>query len=157
MKVTLLVIGKTEENYLREGIREYENRVTRYTPFTIREVPALRDAKSIPPQEQKRREALLLEKHIGGNDLLVLLDEHGKETGSVQFAAFLNRLFSTGRKNLVFLIGGPYGADESLKKRADHILSLSKMTFSHQMSRLIFTEQLYRALTILRNESYHHE
>lgn len=157
MKVTLLVIGKTEEKYLREGIAEYEARVNRYATFSIHEIPAIRDAKSMPIQEQKKREAALLEKHIGENDLLVLLDEHGKEMGSVEFASFLNRRFSTGRKNLVFVVGGPYGFDGSLMQRADDVLSLSKMTFSHQMVRLIFTEQLYRALTILRNESYHHD
>jgi 23S rRNA (pseudouridine1915-N3)-methyltransferase len=157
MKVTLLVIGKTEESYLREGIMEYVGRIKRYTPFSILEIPAVRDARSMPAQEQKKREAALLGKHFGENDLLVLLDEHGTEMGSVRFAGFLNRLFSTGKKNLVFVAGGPYGFDGSLKQRADHVISLSKMTFSHQMVRLIFAEQLYRALTILRNESYHHE
>lgn len=157
MKVTLLVIGKTEENYLREGIGEYEARLKRYAPFAIREIPALRDAKSMPVQEQKRKEAGLLAKHIGSDDLLVLLDEHGKEMGSVQFSGFLNRLLSTGKKHVVFAVGGPYGFDETFRKRADHIISLSKMTFSHQMVRLVFTEQLYRGFTILRNESYHHE
>lgn len=157
MKITLLVIGKTEEPWLREGIAEYASRLKRYAVFTMLEIPAARDAKSLPVADQKKREAALLQKHIGENDLLVLLDEHGKETGSVQFAGFLNRQFSTGRKNLVFVVGGPYGFDESLKKRASHLISLSKMTFSHQMVRLIFLEQLYRAMTILRNESYHHE
>ena len=157
MKVSLLVIGRTEESYLKEGIREYEARVKRYADFSIREIPAIRDAKSMPAAEQKKREAVLLEKHIGAGDIVVLLDEHGRETGSVQFADFLNRQFNTGRKAMVFVVGGPYGFDPSLTRRADHILSLSQMTFSHQMVRLIFTEQLYRAFTILRNESYHHE
>lgn len=157
MKITLLVIGKTEEPWLREALAEYAGRVKRYTAFELTEVPAVRDTRSMPEPEQKRREAALLGKHIGEHDLVVLLDEHGKETRSVQFAAFLNRLFSTGRKNLVFVAGGPYGFDESLRNRADHLLSLSKMTFSHQMVRVVFLEQLYRALTILRNESYHHE
>jgi 23S rRNA (pseudouridine1915-N3)-methyltransferase len=158
MKITLLVIGKTEESWLREGIEEYAGRLKRYAVFAIREIPAIRDAKSVPVADQKKKEAALLQKHIGENDLVVLLDEHGKETGSVQFAAFLNRQFTTGGgKSLVFVVGGPYGFDESLKSRAGHVLSLSRMTFSHQMVRLIFIEQLYRAMTILRNESYHHE
>jgi len=111
----------------------------------------------VPVGDQKKREAALLLKQIGETDLVVILDEHGKETGSVQFAGLLNRLLSTGKKNLVFVVGGPYGFDRSVTDRADHSVSLSKMTFSHQMVRLIFAEQLYRAFTILRNESYHHE
>jgi 23S rRNA (pseudouridine1915-N3)-methyltransferase len=157
MKITLVVIGKTEETWLRAAIAEYAGRVKRYTAFEMVEIPALRETKSLPADVQKRKEATLFGKHIGEGDLLVLLDEHGKENGSVQFAAFLNRLFSAGRKNLVFAVGGPYGFDESLRNRADHLLSLSRMTFSHQMVRAIFLEQLYRAMTILRNESYHHE
>ena len=157
MKITLLVIGKTEESYLREGIMEYSGRVKRYMPFEMKEIPAVRETKSVPVTDQKRREATLLEKFIGESDVVVLLDEHGKETSSVEFAGFLNKQFSAGRKNLVFVVGGPFGFDDSLKKRADHLLSLSQMTFSHQMVRLIFLEQLYRAMTILRNESYHHE
>jgi 23S rRNA (pseudouridine1915-N3)-methyltransferase len=157
MKITLLVIGKTEESWLRDGIAEYAGRLKRYAVFRMLEIPAIRDTKSVPVSDQKKKEAALLGKHIGDSDLLVLLDEHGKETGSVQFAAFLNSQFSTGKKNMVFAVGGPYGFDESLRRRADHIVSLSKMTFSHQMVRLIFIEQLYRAMTILRNESYHHE
>jgi 23S rRNA (pseudouridine1915-N3)-methyltransferase len=157
MKITLLVIGKTEESWLRDGIAEYAGRLKHYAVFQMLEIPAIRDAKSVPVADQKKKEALLLHKHFGDNDMLVLLDENGKETGSIQFAAFLNRQFSSGKKNLVFAVGGPYGFDETVRRRADHILSLSKMTFSHQMVRLIFMEQLYRAMTILRNESYHHE
>ncbi len=157
MKVSLLVIGKTEESYIREGLSEYVARVKRYTPFEIREIPALRDAKSMPQSEQKKREAVLIMKHIAEQDTVVLLDENGPEMRSVKFAAFLNGRFSSGGKSLVFVVGGPFGFGDALRNRADHLLSLSKMTFSHQMVRLIFAEQLYRALTILKNESYHHE
>jgi 23S rRNA (pseudouridine1915-N3)-methyltransferase len=157
MKITLLVIGKTEDPWLRAGIAEYVLRINRYAGFEIKEIPAIRNAKSMPVSDQKKREAALLLKQIGENDLMVLLDEHGKETGSVQFSGLLNKMLSTGKKNLIFIVGGPYGFDRSVGDRADHSISLSKMTFSHQMVRLIFAEQLYRAFTILRNESYHHE
>ena len=157
MKITLLVVGKTEEKWLRDGIAEYEGRIKRYASFKVTEIPALRDTRSMPEADQKRREAALIMKNVLPEDLVVLLDEHGKESGSVPFAGLLNRLLATGKKNLVFVVGGPYGFDHSVKARADHTISLSQMTFSHQMVRLIFAEQLYRAFTILRNESYHHE
>jgi len=157
MKIRLLLTGKSEDKYLKVGIREYETRIKRYIPFEIMEIMALKNASSLSVIEQKTREAALLLKQVHPRDILVLLDEHGKELTSTGFANFLNKRFLTGGKVLVFLVGGPFGFDESLRKRADHILSLSKMTFSHQMVRLFFIEQLYRALTILRGESYHHE
>jgi 23S rRNA (pseudouridine1915-N3)-methyltransferase len=157
MKVTLLAIGKTEESYLREGISEYEGRIRRYASFELREVPAVKTGSGLPVAAQKKKEAEVLRRHFTDADVVVLLDEHGREMGSVQFAEFLNRQFLSGKKNMVFLTGGPFGFDEALKTRADFTLSLSRMTFSHQMVRLIFAEQLYRALTILKNENYHHE
>jgi len=157
MKLRLLVTGKTEDEYLKNGIREYEARIQRYISFEIVEVPALRNTSNLTVTEQKAREAALIMKQIKSGDTLVLLDEHGKEMSSAGFANFLTKHFLSSGKVLVFLVGGPFGFDESLRKRADHILSLSKMTFSHQMVRLFFTEQLYRALTILRGESYHHK
>jgi len=157
MKIQFLVTGKTEENYLKTGICEYETRIKRYIPFEIIEIPALKNISNLPVTGQKTREAALVNKQIQTGDILVLLDEHGKELTSTGFANFLNRLFLAGGKTIVFLVGGPYGFDESLTKRADYILSLSKMTFSHQMVRLFFTEQFYRAITILRGEPYHHE
>jgi 23S rRNA (pseudouridine1915-N3)-methyltransferase len=157
MKIRLLVTGKTEEEYIRIGIREYGSRIRRYVPFEITEIPAIRNTSSLPVTEQKSREAEAILKQIQAGDILVLLDEHGKEMTSAGFAKFLNQRFLSGSKGLLFVVGGPFGFDESLRKAAHHIISLSRMTFSHQMVRLFFTEQLYRALTILRGESYHHE
>ncbi len=157
MKIRLLVYGKTEEEYLRSGIREYETRVRRYVPFEIIEVPSDRSLARLPLAAQLAGEALHLEKRIAPADILVLLDEQGREMSSVEFAAFLNRQFLSGGKNLLFVVGGPFGFAPSLKERAAYKLSLSRMTFSHQMVRLFFSEQLYRALTIIRGESYHHE
>ena len=155
MKITLLVVGKTEEKWLRDGIAEYEGRIRRYASFSVTEIPALRDTKSMPEPEQKKREAALILKQVNDGDLVVLLDEHGKETGSVQFAGLLNRMLSTGKKNLVFVVGGPYGFDHSVTSRADQTISLSRLTFPHQLVRLIFAEQLYRAWSLLHNHPYH--
>ncbi|MCK9421280.1 MAG: 23S rRNA (pseudouridine(1915)-N(3))-methyltransferase RlmH [Bacteroidales bacterium] len=157
MKVRLIVIGKTEEAWLRSGIHEYEMRIKHYLPFEIIEIPALKNAATLSNAEQNLRESEMISKQILPDDVLVLLDEKGEDMRSIEFATFLNKQFSAGGKNLIFTIGGPFGFDPDLKKRARFILSLSKMTFSHQMVRLFFTEQLYRALTILRGESYHHD
>ncbi len=157
MKVKLLTVGKTEEEYLKTGMREYEMRIKRYIPFEIIEIPALKNAANLPLQEQIARESVMLQRQFLTGDIVVLLDEFGKEMRSPEFASFLNKQFLTGNKNLVFVVGGPFGFDLSLKKQASFILSLSKMTFSHQMVRLFFVEQLYRGLTIMRGESYHHE
>jgi 23S rRNA (pseudouridine1915-N3)-methyltransferase len=157
MKIKLLLTGKTEEEFLKTGIREYETRIKRYIPFEIVEIPALKNAANLSPAAQNTRESVMISKQFLPGDVIILLDEHGKEMRSVEFASFLNKQFLTGSKSLVFVVGGPYGFDPSLKKQASSILSLSKMTFSHQMVRLFFTEQLYRGLTIMRGESYHHE
>lgn len=157
MKIRLIVIGKTEEAWLRSGIREYETRIKHYLPFEIIEIPALKNTDALSNAGQNLRESEMISKQILPGDAMILLDELGTEMRSVEFATFLNKQFSAGGKNLVFTVGGPFGFDPDLKKRARFILSLSKMTFSHQMVRLFFTEQLYRALTILRRESYHHE
>ena len=157
MKIRLLFTGKTEEDFLKTGIREYEMRVKRYITFEISEIPCLKNNVSLSHAEQKLRESELIQKQIFPGDIVVLLDEHGKEMRSTEFASFLNKQFLSGNKTLVFIAGGPFGFDPSLKKKASIILSLSQMTFSHQMVRLFFTEQLYRALSILRGESYHHE
>jgi 23S rRNA (pseudouridine1915-N3)-methyltransferase len=157
MKIRLILIGKTEEDYLKEGIREYETRIKRYTPFERIEIPALKNTAMLSQVEQNLRESELISKYIQPGDIVVLLDERGKEMRSVEFASFLNKQFIKGSKNLLFIVGGPFGFDPVLKKDASFILSLSKLTFSHQMVRLFFAEQLYRALTILRGEPYHHE
>jgi 23S rRNA (pseudouridine1915-N3)-methyltransferase len=157
MKIRLILTGKTEENFLKTGIREYESRVKHYVPFEIVEIPGIKNQASLSQSEQKLRESELIQKQIVPGDIVVLLDEHGKEMRSTEFAAFLNKQFLSGGKSLIFVVGGPFGFDPALKKQATGMLSLSKMTFSHQMVRLFFIEQLYRALSILRGEAYHHE
>ena len=157
MKIRLLVTGKTEDEFLKTGIREYETRVKRYVSFEITEIPSLKNQSGLSLDEQKLRESGLIQKQILPGDVVILLDEHGKEMRSTEFASFLNKQFLSGNKTLIFVVGGPFGFDPSMKKQAAGIVSLSRMTFSHQMVRLFFTEQLYRALSILRGESYHHE
>lgn len=157
MKIRLLVIGKTDENYLQQGISDYVNRIRHYVPFEVTEIPALKNVATLTRLQQNAREADAITRQLQQGDVVILLDERGKEYRSVDFAGLLNRHFISGAKNLVFVVGGPFGFDPSLKKTATATLSLSKMTFSHQMVRLFFTEQLYRALTILHGGSYHHE
>jgi len=157
MKIKLIVYGKTGEEFLKKGIREYETRIKRYIPFEIVEIPSLKNAANFSVAEQNARESLLIIKKFFPGDIIILLDERGKEMRSEEFASFLNKHFLSGSKNLVFVVGGAFGFDPVIKKQASAILSLSRMTFSHQMIRLFFTEQLYRGLTILRGESYHHE
>ena len=157
MKVKLVAIGKTDESYLINGMQEYGNRIRHYLPLEVVEIPGLKNASHLGKPEWKAKEAAKILPLFSSQDIVILLDEKGKEMTSVEFSSFLNRNFSSGSKNLVFVIGGPFGFDESVRKKAQFELSLSKMTFSHQMVRLFFLEQLYRALTILRNEAYHHE
>jgi 23S rRNA (pseudouridine1915-N3)-methyltransferase len=157
MKIKLILVGKTEEEYLQSGLLEYKMRVNHYIPFEIIEIPAQKNQVSLSVTALKSKENQSIEKVIRQGDIVILLDENGKEMRSVEFAAFLNKQFISGEKNLVFVVGGAFGFDETFKRKATFLLSLSKMTFSHQMVRLFFTEQLYRALTILRGESYHHD
>ena len=157
MKIKLLLVGKTEEEFLKTGIYEYQMRIKRYVPFEIVEIPALKNAANFSIVEQNLRESAMIIKQFLSGDIIVLLDENGIEMKSTEFATFLKKQFLSGSKNLVFVVGGPFGFDPVLKKQASSILSLSRMTFSHQMVRLFFAEQLYRALTIIRGEPYHHE
>jgi 23S rRNA (pseudouridine1915-N3)-methyltransferase len=157
MKIKLLLIGKTDTEYIQQGIAEYEKRIRHYLPYESIVIPALKNVAGYSPSEIKIREAEQLMKNISVSDFLVLLDEKGKELNSVEFSGFLSQRFSSGIKSLVFIIGGAYGVSEQMKKKANIILSLSQLTFSHQMVRLFFVEQLYRGLTILNNESYHHK
>lgn len=157
MKIRFIVIGKTDEEYLRTGIGHYLSRLKHYIPIEYLELPALKNASSLSKAEQKAREKDLLLKNIQPGEQIVLLDEHGKQMKSAEFAGFLNRKMISGIKSLVFVVGGPFGFDPSMMHPGTELISLSKMTFSHQMVRLIFAEQLYRAFTILRNEAYHHE
>lgn len=157
MKITLLTIGKTEEKYLIEGIDIYVKRLKHYIPFKIIEIPELRNTKSLSKEQQKTKEAELILKNTQSTDYVVLLDENGKEQGSRNFSVYLNKKMLSGLQHLIFVIGGPFGFSDEIYARANDKLSLSQMTFSHQMIRLFFTEQLYRACTILKGEPYHHD
>ncbi|MDD2618694.1 MAG: 23S rRNA (pseudouridine(1915)-N(3))-methyltransferase RlmH [Bacteroidales bacterium] len=156
MKIVFLLTGKTSEDYARKSIKLFEERLKHYLPFEIVCLPELKNSGKISEQEQKQREAALLEPWIKAENALVLLDERGKEYTSEAFATHLQKKMNAGLRNLVFVCGGPYGFDESVYRRIPERLSLSKMTFSHQMVRVFFVEQLYRAMTILRGEPYHH-
>lgn len=156
MKVTLLQIDKTTENYLNEGISIYLKRLKNYTAFEISTINVPKAVRMRPEAEQKSEEAKLILKQLKDTDHLVILDEGGNLLNSVDFAQFLTKKMLQNVKSLVFLIGGPYGFDEIIYKKANYKLSLSPMTFSHQMVRLFFVEQLYRAYTITKGEKYHH-
>lgn len=157
MKITMLSIGKTTDNYLVNGIDKYVQRLKHYATFQMLELPELKNTKSLSQEQQKAKEATLILKNISNTDYIMLLDEKGKEPTSVSFSALLNKRMVGGTQHLVFVIGGPYGFDSSIYDRANEQIALSKMTFSHQMVRLFFVEQLYRAYTILKGEPYHHQ
>jgi 23S rRNA (pseudouridine1915-N3)-methyltransferase len=157
MKLVLLVVGKTEEPYLMEGITIYLNRLKHYISVTFTVLPALKNAKNLNPTQQKEKECEHLLKAIAAYDCVVLLSEEGRSFRSLEFARYIENAAVNSVGNIVFIVGGPFGVDDRIRKRANLILSLSAMTFSHQMVRLFFVEQLYRAMTILKNEGYHHE
>ena len=157
MKISLLVIGKTEEQYLQDGIAKYQKRLKHYINFKLVEIAELKNTKNLTEEQQKAKEAELIFKHISTTDQLVLLDEKGAEYSSMQFSGYLNKKMLASVQHLVFVVGGPYGFSQEVYNRAADKLSLSKMTFSHQMVRLFFIEQVYRAFTILKGEPYHHE
>jgi 23S rRNA (pseudouridine1915-N3)-methyltransferase len=157
MKITLLTIGKTEDKYLIEGIEIYLKRLKHYIQFRIMEIPELKNTKSLSRDQQKIKEAELIFKQIQSTDHVILLDENGAEFSSKKFSVYLNKKMVGGQQHLVFIIGGPYGFSDEVYARGNDKISLSQMTFSHQMIRLFFTEQLYRAYTILKGEPYHHD
>ncbi|MBO4610902.1 MAG: 23S rRNA (pseudouridine(1915)-N(3))-methyltransferase RlmH [Bacteroidales bacterium] len=156
MRVTLLTVGKTDIKWVSEGLEVYSSRLPHYIPFELREIPELKNVSALTKDQIKTAEGKLILKALKDSDDLILLDERGKEFRSVEFADWLQKKFQNGR-DLVFVIGGAYGFSQEVYARASGMISLSKMTFSHQMVRTIFVEQLYRALTILKGESYHHE
>ena len=156
MKITFITVGKTGEAYLKDGIGKYVNRLRHYTNLIIVEIDELKNTKALTREQQKTKEAEMILKKILPLDHIILLDEQGMELSSKQFAAFIDKKASASVSNLVFVVGGPYGFDNSVYERANDKLSLSAMTFSHQMVRLLFVEQLYRAFTILKGEPYHH-
>ena len=157
MKILLLVIGKTDEEYLITGIKKYVGRIGHYASFEMKEIPDPRNRKTLSEDQQKKAESFLLLKQLQSGDQVVLLDENGKQFTSVEFAESLEKQMASGAKRIVFIIGGPYGFAQEVYDKANAKLSLSPMTFSHQMVRLIFVEQLYRAFTILKGEPYHHQ
>lgn len=156
MKITLILNGKTDDDYIIKGFSIYEKRLNHYITFETIVIPALKNAKALSIEQQKQKEGELIFKNIQSSDKLILLDENGKEYNSVGFSEFIQKEMNSGNKNLVFVVGGPYGFSNEIYKRANGKVALSKMTFSHQMVRLFFIEQLYRAMTILKNEPYHH-
>ncbi|MBR5906073.1 MAG: 23S rRNA (pseudouridine(1915)-N(3))-methyltransferase RlmH [Bacteroidales bacterium] len=156
MHITLLTMGKTDIRWVAEGLDMYASRLSHYVPFQVKELPELKNAGSLSPEQIKHKEAELLLKAIKPQDSVILLDEHGEEFTSLQFAAKIGSYLQKG-KDIVFVVGGAYGFAPEMYERASSKLSLSKMTCSHQLVRTVFAEQLYRAFTILRGEPYHNE
>ncbi len=156
MHVTLLCIGKTGKSFLEEGEKEYLKRLAHYISFELKILPDVKQAKNLSEEQIKQKEAEMFLEKIQSGDSVFLLDENGKEFSSVAFSQFLQEQFNRGGKHIYFLVGGPYGFHTSLYARAQGKISLSKMTFSHQMIRMFFIEQMYRAMTILKGEPYHH-
>ena len=157
VKILVLAIGKTDEQWVQEALLRYSKRLQHYLPFEFEVITDLKNTKNLSEAQQKEKEGALILKKLNPTDKVVLLDEKGKEYRSVEFANHLQQQMNSGVKRLVFIIGGPYGFSPELYAKAQGKLALSKMTFSHQMIRPFFVEQLYRAMTILKNEPYHHE
>jgi len=156
MKTELILVGRTVSKEFSKLIADYSERITHYMPFSITVIPELKNTKSLSEEQQKTAEGELILKQIQPSDSVVLLDERGREPRSIELASWLEKKQSTARR-LVFVIGGPYGFSPAVYQRANEQLSLSRLTFSHQMVRTIFLEQLYRACTIIKGEPYHHE
>ena len=157
MKIVLTVVGKTTDKHFIASIQEYIQRISHYVPFSFEVISELKGTKNLSEKEQKDREGELILKSFLPGDYIVLLDEHGCERRSIEFAQWIQKRMSAGPKRLVFVVGGPYGFSEAVYAVAQEKVSLSQMTLSHQMIRLLFVEQIYRALTILNGEPYHHE
>ncbi|MCB9225120.1 MAG: 23S rRNA (pseudouridine(1915)-N(3))-methyltransferase RlmH [Crocinitomicaceae bacterium] len=157
MKINLIVIGKTGKKFLEEGEQEYLNRLKHYTPFAVTVIPDIKNAKNKTQNQLKEEEGKLILDKIEAGGIIVLLDENGKQYGSVEFANWIQDRMNRGIKHITFVVGGPYGFSDEVYNKANEKLSLSRMTFSHQMIRMLFLEQLYRGFTILKNEPYHHE
>lgn len=157
MTIKLLAIGKTDSQELQALVATYQNRLKHYIKFDLVIIPDIKNAKNLSEKQQKEKEGEQILKKLNSTDVLVLLDEKGKQFSSVVFSEYLQKKMNSGIKQLVFVIGGPYGFSEEVYQKAQGKISLSPMTFSHQMVRLFFVEQLYRAFTILKNEPYHHK
>ncbi len=157
MKITLTVVGKTEVGFVRQGIEEYVKRLQHYAQFSLHYISDVKATRNMSEAQQKETEGRALLGALEPSDHVVLLDEHGSERTSMEFSQWLQRRMASGSKRLVFVVGGPYGFSPAVYDRANEKISLSKMTFPHELVRLVFVEQLYRAFTILRHEPYHHE
>lgn len=157
MKGVLIVVGKTTDKRFEAITQEYIERIRHYIPFTIEVIPELKNTKGLSQDEQKKREGELIQKNLQPGDYIVLLDEHGSERSSMDFASWMQKKMAAGPKRLVFIVGGPYGFSDVIHQKGNEEISLSRMTLSHQMIRMFFVEQIYRAMTILNGEPYHHE
>lgn len=157
MKLTLLTVGKTDIRWVRDGLDMYASRLRHYVPFDVVEIPELKNVSAFSKEQIKVKEGELILKNVKPSDYLVLMDEHGKEFRSIEFAKEISEKMARMGRDMVFVIGGAYGFCDKVYERADGKISLSKMTFSHQLVRTIFAEQLYRAFTIIKGEPYHHE
>jgi len=157
MNIKLIAIGKTDNKNLQSLMEEFQKRLSFYIKFELELIPDIKNVKNLSEAQQKEKEGELILSKLAPTDFLILLDENGKSFGSIEFANELQKKMNTGIKTLVYVIGGPYGFSEAVYQKAQQKISLSKMTFSHQMVRLFFIEQVYRGFTILRNEPYHHQ
>ena len=157
MKITLLTVGKTDRDWVRQGLDIYVSRLKHYIPFSIIEIPELKNVSALSKEQIKSKEGELILKNIRATDDVIILDERGKEFSSVELAKIIQDKINYGGRDIVYVIGGAYGFSEEVYARANSKLSLSRMTFSHQMVRAIFAEQIYRAFTIMKGEPYHHE
>lgn len=157
MKITLLTVGRTDVEWVRKGLDLYVSRLRHYVPFSLIEIPELKNVSALAREQIKQKEGELVLKALKPSDCVILLDERGREYRSIEFSAMLEDRMSRGGRDLVFVVGGAYGFSDAVYSRSDEKISLSKMTFSHQMVRTIFAEQLYRAFTIMKREPYHHE
>ena len=157
MKITLLMIGKTDLSYLKEGIDVFVKRLKHYVPFEMKIIQDIKNSKNRSFEQQKTKEGELILQQISKSDDVILMDEKGKEFSSRLFSEWIEKKMIAGTRNLVFVIGGPYGFSDEVYRRANGKIALSRMTFSHQMVRLIFVEQIYRAMSIMKGEPYHHD
>ncbi|MCQ2186242.1 MAG: 23S rRNA (pseudouridine(1915)-N(3))-methyltransferase RlmH [Bacteroidales bacterium] len=156
MKVTLLTVGKTDKGWIKDGLEIYRSRLSHYVNFEMKEIPELKNVSGLSKEQIKAKEGELILKMLRPDDMVILLDEHGQESSSMEWSRKLEQLMQRGR-NIVYVVGGAYGFSPEVYARKEGMVSLSRMTFSHQMIRVIFTEQLYRAFTIINGEPYHHE
>jgi 23S rRNA (pseudouridine1915-N3)-methyltransferase len=156
MKIVLLQTGKTTERYISQGVNDFSLRIRKYIPFEIITTPDLKKNRNLPVKEQKIKEGKFILQVITGDDYMIALDEKGTEFSTQQFADHLSKIFQLSKKRIVFAVGGPWGFSDDVYSRADTTMALSRLTFSHQLVRLLFAEQLYRALTVIKGDPYHH-